>query len=154
MGMQAQEKTINESIYTVTPFPARLGLKLKMRLIKLLGPSIAKAVTALDLNEGGSVLESELDGDLIGQAIASLTENLGDDTVDLMLDLLKSTRKNGVELNEQVFNLEFAGDYVTLYKVLYFVVEVNYGVFFGKGGIGELAEKMPMPSVVKQSIAG
>ncbi len=135
--IETKKKTIDGAEYSVTQFPARRGLGLKLRLIKLIGPALAEAAGALNPANGtNSLMDSEIDPWIIGRAVSSLVEGLDNDTGELILDLLAMTRKNGRELSGEVFDLEFAGDYLTLYKVLGFVIQVNG--FFGKGGIGTL----------------
>ena len=139
--IETKKKTIDGAEYGVTQFPARRGLALKLKLIKLIGPALAEAAGALSGNSGtGSFQDTEMDPWFIGKAVSSLVEGLGEDTGELILDLLSMTRKNGKELTGEVFDQEFAGDYLTLYKVLAFVIQVNG--FFGKGGIGTLTAAM------------
>ncbi len=61
--------------------------------------------------------------------------------VDFVLELLQCTRLDGKEVTGEVFDMEFAGNYLLLGHTLAFVVEVNYGSFFGQGGIGSLVER-------------
>jgi hypothetical protein len=54
------------------------------------------------------------------------------------LELLQLTRIDGKEINEAVFDSEFAGNLFFMYKVIFFVIEVNYKDFFDKSGIGKI----------------
>jgi hypothetical protein len=144
--IDTKKKTIDGAEYSVTQFPARRGLALKIKLVKLIGPALAEAAGGLDLKEGVNLQEAEIDTGFMGKAVEKLVEGMDDSTGDLILDLLSMTRKNGQELKEAVFDTEFAGDYLTLYKVLGFVIQVNG--FFGKGGIGMLTAAV-MPKTEK-----
>lgn len=146
--IQTKEKTIDGKLIAVTQFPARHGFKIKARLAKLLGPALASAAAAVQGGNKGSLLEADVDIAALGAAVSTLVASLdSDSTLDLVMGMLTSTRMDGKEVTDSVFDMEFAGNYATLYKVLAFVVEVNYGDFFGKGGIGNLVDKVsPKPT--------
>ena len=136
--IETKKKSIDGDEYAVTQFPARRGLNLKIRLVKVLGPALAEAAGALNLSAGAAALEQAgINPWFLGQAVSRLVEGLDSSTGELVLELLSQTRKNNRELNEAAFDLEFAGKYLTLYKVLGFVIQVNG--FFGQGGIGTMA---------------
>src|SRR4051812_2624866 len=129
--IQSKERTIDGAAYQVTQFPARRALALQTRLLKLLGPSLATAL--------GGIEDGRIDASVLSLALRQLGEKLDESaTVDLVLQLLACTRKDGKEITEGVFDLEFAGQLDSLYKVLSFVLEVNFGGFFAKSGIGSL----------------
>ena len=136
--IKTEETTIDGVKVTVTQFPARLGLKIKVKLMKLAAPAIATATGAL---KGG--LDAEIDSVVLGAAVKELVSNLDQDViVDFIItELLQSTRLNDKELTEEVFDMEFSGNYSLLYKVIGYVLKVNYSDFFGKSGIGLLASR-------------
>lgn len=138
--LQTKDKIIEKRTYSVTQFPARHGFVLKARLAKLIGPAVAELFAALKGGSAESVMSADVDMSMIGGAIHKLLDGIdGEDALDLVLKLLSMTRLDGKEISEQVFDMEFAGRFSELYKVLAFVVEVNYGDFFGSNGIGRLA---------------
>lgn len=125
---QTLEKTINGSTYTVTQLPARRALKLKARLLKVFGPSLAQMVFASN---------NAFDQENVVKAMALLVDHLDDQTFEkLTVELLQGVRKQGIELTDGVIDSEFAGDLGTLFLVLWFVLEANYGSFFAMSGIG------------------
>ena len=127
---QTIEKTINGSTYSVTQLPARRALKLKARLLKVFGPSLAQMVFTREN-------ESPLDQENVVKAITLLVNQLDDATFErLTVEILQGVRKGGMELTESLIDSEFAGDLGTLFLVLGFVMEVNYGSFFAQSGIG------------------
>jgi hypothetical protein len=136
--IQSREKTIDGAAYMVTQFPARRALALQTRLLKLLGPSLATAL--------GGIHDGVIEAPVLSLALQQLGDKLDESAaVDLVMQLLASTRKDGQEITDGVFDLEFAGQMDTLYKVLGFVLEVNFGGFLARSGIGELlGRKAPM----------
>jgi len=110
------ETIIDGATYSVTQLPARRAIRLKAKLIKLLGPLF-------------------IGGDSIN--IQNLCQNLDENQFEaLCMEMIQGVRKNNVELSPATFDLEFAGDMASLYKLLLFIVEVNYANFFSMLGIG------------------
>lgn len=74
----------------------------------------------------------------------------------LCMELMQGVRKNGQELIPATFDLEFAGDMAGLYKVLLFIIEVNYANFFSMFGIGlpSFSEDPTPPPVTKKTFTG
>jgi hypothetical protein len=133
--IQKKEKEIDGHSYLVHQFPARQGLAIKISLIKLVGPAIASLV---DNKEG-------ISSETMQRAVSELTSKLDSSTVPLLFSLLQFTRRDGKEITEQSFDQDFAGEYESLYKVVWFVIETN--AFFGKGGIGNALRKFqPTPA--------
>lgn len=125
--IQTQEKIINGSTYTVTQLPARRALKMKARLIKLFGPSMAQFFLSSDKKSDEGFVK----------AIEKLSLTIDENSFEaVLIELLNGVRKDGVELNAQLIDMEFAGDFESLYKVLWFVIEANYSSFFTLIGIG------------------
>lgn len=125
---QTLEKTINGSTYSLTQLPARRALKLKARLLKVFGPSLAQMVFAS---------KDAFDQDNVVKAMSLLVDHIDDATFErLTVELLQGVRKQGIELTDSVIDSEFAGDLGTLFLVLWFVLEANYGSFFALSGIG------------------
>ncbi len=134
--IQSKEKTIDGAVYAVTQFPARRALALQTRLLKLLGPALATAL--------GGIQDGRIDASVLSASLKQLADTLDESTaVDLALQMLASTRRDGREITEGVFDMEFAGQMDTLYKVLGFVLEVNFGGFFARSGIGDLLRRTP-----------
>lgn len=125
--IQTIDKIINGSSYSVTQLPARRALKMKARLIKLFGPSMAQFFLSFDKKSDEGFVK----------AIEKLSLTIEENTFEaICVDLLVGVRKDGMELNPQLIDMEFAGDLESLYRVLWFVVEANYSNFFSLIGIG------------------
>lgn len=128
------EKFIDGSNYTVTQFPARRAIRLKAKLIKLFGPVLAQVFLTTDTKTSDDQKKSDLIK-AVELLACSIDENQFE---NLAIELLASTRKNGVELTGPNIDLEFAGDMAALYQVMWFVVEANFSNFFSMMGIGSL----------------
>jgi hypothetical protein len=137
--IETKEKSINGATYAVTQMTARKALRMKARLMRLFGASLAQMfLPGSDKPMEGMAFSK----DEAVKALQSLAMSLDDDVFEkLVVDLLSSARKDGIELNEHVIDLEFAGDLMTLLKVVWFVLEVNFASFFGESGIGNLFEQ-------------
>jgi len=139
--IETKDKTIDNRVVTVTQFPGRRALFFKTRLIKLIGPSVTQLFT-------GKGLDLNIDLVIVAKALDKLAENLKEDEyVKFVLELLQFTRLDGQEINDSVFDNEFAGNLLLMYKILWFTLEVNYGSFFGQSGIGKILSAIPRPSV-------
>lgn len=140
--IQTKEKEIDGLKVAVSEFPARFGFKMQTRLTMIFGPALGTLLSGLEAKTG-SALDGEFNLDKLPGALESLFSRMNEDkAMDLVLEILKSTRIDGVEVTNQSFDLVFAGKYHTMYKVLWFVLEVNYGGFFGEGGIGEALKRL------------
>jgi hypothetical protein len=136
--IDTKEKTIDGRNVMVVQFPGRRALFFKTRLLKLIGPAIAQMFT------GKNPLETEVDFSVVSKALDKLSERLNEDEfVKFVLDLLQCTRLDGKEISGAVFDEEFAGNLLLMYKVLWFTLEVNYGSFFGQSGIGKILSAIP-----------
>jgi hypothetical protein len=149
--MEAKTKEINGHNYEVSPFPARHAFKLKAELLRKLGPGLAAMVGAA---KGDSLANPELDGAALATGVEALFSNLGtsDEIMALVEDIVRMTRRDGKEITGASIDLDFQGQLSDLYKVVWFVLEVNYGDFFegaSFGGLGEL-----MKSKIASSISG
>ena len=132
-------KTIDGKKYEFEQFGAKHSLRIMARLTKIMGEPLAMAIGALSNKEKGasakSILDRQIDGDILGKAVKALVERLDEDTViDLMEELTaKSTLCDGKKID---FNAHYTGDIGHLFKVAYAALEVQYGNFFG-GLIGK-----------------
>jgi len=143
--IETKEKKIDDRAVMVTQFPGRRALFFKTRLLKLVGPSVTQLFT-------GKGLDASLDFSTMSKALDKLSENLKEDEyVKFVLDLLQCTRLDGQEITDMVFDSEFAGNLLLMYKILWFTLEVNYGSFFGQSGIGKILSAIPQQLPVKET---
>jgi len=134
--IETKEKRIDGANYSVTQMTARKALRMKAKLMKIFGASLAQIF--LPSNEK-PISGMSFSKDEAVKALQSLAIGLDDETFEMLIvDLLRYVRKDGVELTEQIIDMEFAGDLAILFKVVWFVLEVNFSSFFGESGIGTL----------------
>ena len=140
--IQTKEKTINGAKYSVTQMTARKALRMKAKLLRLFGPSLAQIfLPSKDKPMDGMAFSKDEAVKALQNLVCELQE---DDFEKLCMELLVGVRKEGMELTEQIIDLEFAGDLASLFQVVWFVLEVNFASFFGESGIGSLFEA-PIP---------
>lgn len=138
MSIKTEEKEIDGSLYTVTSYAGRESLKIKKILMRLFAPVIPVIIKILgQISTDTSVSDmdiDDLDFNSIGKAISELLDQLTEDEyVDLILRMLQGTRRNNREITESEFDLHFGRNLTTVYKVLFFVIQVNYPDFFQLG---------------------
>ncbi len=146
MPVETKECTLDGRNVAVTQFPGRRGLSILTRLAKIVGPALGALV-------GTTSAKVTMDTEVsVDGAVKALMEQLdGDATVAFVMELLCCTRIDGSEVTDKYFDMELAGQYMLVGKVLGFVLEVNYGSFFGQGGIGNLVEKLQRLTSEKSS---
>jgi hypothetical protein len=147
--MQASDvkrKKIDGKDIIVTPFMGFVSLKYQSRLVKMIGPAfggLANKAKALD-NSADSII------DIVGTALNGLAESIDEDKFsEFMLELHSQTRIDGSEVNTETFNNVYAAHLSTMYKVIAFILEVNYSDFLGDGAFGKLLQKSKQKSAVE-----
>jgi len=138
-----QTKQIGEHNITVSPWPARVAWKNQITFGRVLGPSLKELGAALESKEkGASVMDSNLDYSSIGSAISNLFSNISEEESEVLLfKFLDGVSIGGQPISPETFDVLFLSDMISVYKIIGFVVEVNYGSFLGKSGIGKLLKK-------------
>lgn len=140
LSNKVKVKEIDGKQITVTPFFGLTSLTHKTRIIKLLGPGV-NGLFKIDIKSLKNIKEADIG--FIGFAISQLCEKLNpDEFASFILDLLSSTRIDGVEIKKAVFDTEFMGNLTFMYKILWFVLEVNWGDFFEGGVSGWIKKKV------------
>lgn len=120
------QREIDGTWWTVSEFSATEGLRLLTRLTNLCGGPLSKAIQALPKDQ--SIMDAELNVELLGAAVAELSVRLDEaGTVELIRRLLSGTRADDREVVPQ-FDVLFQGRYLTLFKVLGFVLESNFKI--------------------------
>lgn len=111
------QKTVNVDgdDYLLTMFPTTIGLEYQKKIAKLVGPVMAEVMKG---GEGEGV-------NPIGLAIGKFSESLDLLDVSFIKELVikGATKANGSAI---VFDMEFAGKYVKLYKLALEVVKYNF----------------------------
>lgn len=109
--IQQKTVTVMGTDYMLTHIPAIRGTRMLKRLVKLIGPSLAKFQDQQDLSGAMNVL----------------FENLDDNVEAMIVELVASATKGSMAIN---FDSEFAGEYDKLALLVKEIVEFNYGSVF------------------------
>lgn len=142
---EPQTRMIKERECKVSPFPALEALKLKMQLIKLLGPGIGQligSVGSIDSLKDG--FDTKLDGTGLAKSIATLMDQLDEGTFLALVRRLFSQVSLQVNIEgknvillfgnkekfEEYFDIAFLQRLMDMYEIIAFVMEVNYPDFF------------------------
>jgi hypothetical protein len=136
-------RTIDGHVVEVTPLPARLAINYKFSFLNVFGKplmSLIKGPIAALLpkynelksrsKDGGALmalLATELDMDSIPDALFSDVDP--DKATGLVMTFCATARVDNDELTESTINVKFVGNLLLLYKVFFFVLEVNYKNF-------------------------
>jgi len=131
--IKTRSKRIDEKEISVTQLPGRRALRLKTRLLKLVGPSFSKLL--------GQAKNVTAEAD-IGPALELLADKLDPhDFESLVLEILSGTRIDGTEINESSFDLIFGGEMLLMYKVVAFSLKVQFEDFFGSSVFTNLVQR-------------
>jgi len=136
---------------TSSQFPAMTATGLSVRLIKLIGPSLAHILSA-DVQSMEELMKKNVD---IGLIVADLLMALDEDKVlSLVRDLLKNTTvvHNGalVELgNDVTINMVYTGDLGSLMDTVRFAIQLNFANFIK--GVSALKDAVHQTEKVSDS---
>lgn len=138
---EPKNKEIDGLNVTVQPWPARVAWRRQVSLGKVFGPALKSLGSAFETGDFDNVKDSDVNLGKIGEAFAHLFEGLSEQTADEVLVMcLKGARVNNVEVTAETIDAQF-DTIPQLYKTVAFVLEVNFGGFLGKSGIGRLLAK-------------
>lgn len=123
-----KEVVINDQKYLVTQFGAKQGVKLGKKVAKIALPAVAAVY--------GDESTGEFAIPILMEVVSENLDYLDDDTIQ---ELLSATTKNNYTIN---FDDEFAGNYLTLFKLLWEIVQFNFADFFqlAQGGTEPVAQ--------------
>lgn len=111
---------IGDTSYLISPFLTSKGLRIKAKIIKYCGSSLAQAMGAEDES---TILE------LIATVFTDMSE---DQYVELIKEILSGVTKNNMPVD---FENEFQLNYGNLFKLIKEVLEFNYRDVFSLLGI-------------------
>lgn len=136
--LRQDTRVIDGVTYKLTQMQAMRALKLLPRLGSILGPVFSKfkEIDVKALKTQG--LNADINPAIVGDAIIALTEKLTENELEAMVkDLLYSLIRDDVPCDPgptSPFQLLMAGQTLTIFKLLRFALELNYGDFFGVAG--------------------
>lgn len=136
--ISTQETEINGHVYSVTQLPARRALRLQYKLMKIFAPSLPML---LDFGNGDLGKKTiGITTDKLSDAFLEIFTQMDERTYESMIfEMLQGVRRDGVEMTPNTVDIDFMGDLMSLMKVLWFVLGVNFDSFFGANGIGILS---------------
>ncbi len=137
MGLKSETRSFGDDLkVSTTQLPPMRAMPLVTQVGRLVGSALASGATEI----AGKKL-AEIDFSKLGAVFAGVCAQLeGDELSKLTRALLSNTsaeleidgKLRRVELrNDDVINSVFAGRFFTLFEVLAFAIEVNFGDFFG-----------------------
>lgn len=125
MSCKTETKEINGVTYTATQWPAEKALLMKLKLLKVLGPSFAKLATLKDKVSDDKTDKVELLTDAVQLLFAEASP---EEILGLIKTSIIGVSRNGEKLSEAGITTHFSGDdLLDIYKVFIFVIQVNYG---------------------------
>lgn len=147
MARKTATRQIGDHRYRVTQMKVRKAHRVMTRIVKVIGPSLGALGDELDSKPGGG---GSLFGGGLTEAIGKLTEHLGDDDINWLVDELRpgvelETDVEGsyVPMTPELWDDTFAGDLLDEFKLLAFVLEHNYASFFsGLGGLDGIRARL------------
>jgi hypothetical protein len=121
-------KQVDDKLVEIKPWGFLTLMPIKRKLLKIISGVAPDSVGLLE-----SISEDGMDIDSIIRSIASLVEAFDEDTLNwFMTEMLKPVTIDGdlmsVEANQDKY---FVKNSSFFYKIVYAVVEVNFGDFFG-----------------------
>lgn len=129
--IETKTRQIDGHMIESTQFPARRAFKYQTRLIRLLSP--------LGALLGKANKQSMVDQEIDFSKLTLFADALDDEnTMNFLMILLSYTRVDDKEITNELFDMEFAGRLDLVYKILFFVLEVNFSSFLAQGNIGEI----------------
>jgi len=126
MAIETEQKTIDGITYRVMQMDAIRGLKVQTKLIKLLGPALGKTLLS-----GGEMKVAALKDKVAGHLI----ENFDDEEVSKFVIGLFDKGVFFVKGDEEYlvdFKKDFTGKPFAVWKVVWFILETNFGDLLGK----------------------
>lgn len=146
MALETQTRKIDDHDVNCTPHKARAGARLLARLVRHVGPALAK-LRGLDVK---NVKDADIAD--FGPAVAGLAESLTPDEFDsLTLEILSrcSITMPDERGSLKLFDLSkpvaiddaFSGELKLMFKVMAWALEVNFGNFFD--GFGQSVDADP-----------
>jgi hypothetical protein len=135
--LRTAERDIGGKRYQITELAAVHGRAMLVRLMRLLGPSMAAMLRSLDLSKGLGL--ANVTGDNLADAVTDLCAKLDAHefeeicTIFLERSEVYNSETGGYAKLQKAF--AFSGDYGSLFKLLAFHVEHNFASFFEGLGI-------------------
>jgi hypothetical protein len=139
--IQSKQVRIDNNEYTITQFAGTKSLRVQIKLVKLIGPTLGAFLGSdnLNLSNLDDLMGSDISSESISKAVGVFVGELDADmTTGLIMELLSETRVNNKEMSEALFTDTFVGNFSELYRVLAEIIKFNYSSVFKRGASGNL----------------
>ncbi len=131
--IEVKNKKIGGYTYHVQQFGARKGMRVGVRLMKMVGGAAGEAMKN----------NADFDMKTVGSMVANFADIVTEKDFDYLCDaFMSNTLVSGgeyggqIKLNQEgIIDLHFAGNYPDMMKWLLFCIEVNFGSFLGEAGL-------------------
>lgn len=142
---EPQRHTIGDVQYSITPMSPIKASKLLTKLLKLLGEPLAKL--AESKKAGVSIMDQEVNGELISQALGALTDKLDENEMEAVLRRIfhgelitycEGGDEKWHKMGDPDGHFSRHGGMSAMFKLAKVVLEVNYSDFLGEIVGGEL----------------
>lgn len=126
MARETIQKVIDGKNYEFSQYGAKQGLKMLLRLSKIIGEPLAMGMSAF-YGQGGKT--ESIKGDVLGRAVKALMSNAHEDEV---LDLCTKFSSEDMLCDGKKidFNSHYEGNFGLMFRVIQAALEVQYGNFF------------------------
>ncbi len=131
------ERKIGNETFRVEKLPSTEGLKLLVRVTKILGPALRHLDRAFDANEGTR------DGAALSAFAAIIETTDAQEFQDLVVSSAERAQiKTGGRYEDVIFDIHFQGDLLKAFQVVIFVMEVQFKSFFDAARSNPLLAKI------------
>lgn len=125
--IETHEKMIDDFNVMVTEMPAMRALRIQTKLLKIIGSPLSELLKIKPDDE-------DSENNCFSKSVTILCQNLNEnDFENLVLELCLCVRVNGHEMKKSFIDITFTAKLNTLFKILAYVIEVNYADFFQEG---------------------
>lgn len=123
MACKEKTKAIGEHEVYCRQWPAKKAIINKLKLAKMFGPAFARLAAAFNSDSAEAEISSGIE--------ALFASNDPEAVFAFMFTMVESATIDGQRVTDQNFDDLFLADLSLFYKVMFFVLEVNYSDFFG-----------------------
>ena len=130
------------------PLPARRAQKLLLRIVRAFGPSLGALMSSGGAGGISKLMDTDTSDLDLAAVFGGLADRLTDEVFDSIADtLVACVRVDGKDMSQPGnVDLVFMQEIMLYYKCLAAALEVNFGSFFGPGGIGNLVHRVQAPT--------
>jgi len=146
MPMKSIDVKIGENNFNITTFGFCKGIEIQAKLIKLVSPFgylfSGKSKDSKFSNDNDQeiksfgILDQEITESAIHLFIEKICEKLDDKLIDFLLELCSTTLVDNKTMTRQQIDIVFAGNYLSMYELIYEIIKVNN--FLPEGTIGKI----------------